>query len=262
MNDDILLTREQIGQALEYADPSMCIRRIHLKHKDRLDPLCIRMKLGQYQIGTNLTKSEEQERVYYTERGVMEICRWSRQPKTNLFMDWVWDIVEKYRHNDLVSMNDFTQVANAVFSLTKTVSELTKAMTDITTTITVMQNEINNLKTTQKSISQRKYSYWSTKMFPKYQLLAEYFDISYTELYKNLYREMQNLYPDIDLNQLKEDYCYENKLETCYTLDAIEHSPHIRVLFENVVDTLLRQYDLMQPETTQTKYTTIFDKAS
>ena len=262
MNDDILLTREQIGQALEYADPSMCIRRIHLKHKDRLDPLCIRMKLGQYQIGTNLTKSEEQERVYYTERGVMEICRWSRQPKANLFMDWVWDIVEKYRHNDLVSMNDFTQVANAVSSLTTTVSDLAKAMTDITTTITAMQNEINNLKTTQKVISQRKYSYWSTKMFPKYQLLAEYFDISYTELYKNLYREMQNLYPDIDLNQLKEDYCYENKLETCYTLDVIEHSPHIRVLFENVVDTLLRQYDLMQPETTQTKYTTIFDKAS
>lgn len=262
MNDDILLTREQIGQALEYADPSMCIRRIHLKHKDRLDPLCIRMKLGQYQIGTNLTKSEEQERVYYTERGVMEICRWSRQPKANLFMDWVWDIVEKYRHNDLVSMNDFTQVANAVSSLTTTVSDLAKAMTDITTTITAMQNEINNLKTTQKVISQRKYSYWSTKMFPKYQLLAEYFDISYTELYKNLYREMQNLYPDIDLNQLKEDYCYENKLETCYTLDVIEHSPHIRVLFENVVDTLLRQYDLMQLETTQTKYTTIFDKAS
>lgn len=262
MNDDILLTREQIGQALEYADPSMCIRRIHLKHKDRLDPLCIRMKLGQYQIGTNLTKSEEQERVYYTERGVMEICRWSRQPKANLFMDWVWDIVEKYRHNDLVSMNDFTQVANAVSSLTTTVSDLAKAMTDITTTITAMQNEINNLKTTQKVISQRKYSYWSTKMFPKYQLLAEYFDISYTELYKNLYREMQNLYSDIDLNQLKEDYCYENKLEACYTLDAIEHSPHIRVLFENVVDTLLRQYNLMQPETTQTKYTTIFDKVS
>lgn len=264
MNDDILLTREQIGQALGYSDPAMCIRRIHLKHKDRLEELCIRIKepTDQYQNGTSRNNNLMTERVYYTERGVMEICRWSRQPKANLFMDWVWDIVEKYRHNDLVSMNDFIQVANAVSSLTTTVSDLAKAMTDITTAITAMQNEINNLKTTQKVISQRKYSYWSTKMFQKYQLLAEYFDISYTELYKNLYREMQNLYPDIDLNQLKEDYCYENKLETCYTLDAIEHSPHIRVLFENVIDTLLRQYDLMQPETTQTKYTTIFDKAS
>lgn len=24
----------------------------------------------------------------------MEICRFSRQPKANRFMDWVWDIVE------------------------------------------------------------------------------------------------------------------------------------------------------------------------
>lgn len=265
INDDILLTREQIGQALDYSNPIKAIQNIHVKHKDRLDNLCIHVKsetfdIPQIEVGRN--NNLMTERVYYTERGIMEICRWSRQPKANLFMDWVWDIVEKYRHNDLVSMNDFTQVANAVSSLTTTVSGLSKAMTDIITTITAMQNEINNLKITQKVISQRKYSYWSTKMFPKYQLLAEYFDISYTELYKNLYREMQNLYPDIDLNQLKEDYCYENKLETCYTLDAIEHSPHIRVLFENVVDTLLRQYDLMQPETTQTKYTTIFDKAS
>lgn len=262
MNDDILLTREQIGQALEYSNPIKAIQKIHLKHQDRLDELCVHLKLGHHQTGGDLNKSEEQERVYYTERGIMEICRWSRQPKANLFMDWVWDIVEKYRHNDLVSMKDFTQVTNAVSSLTKTVSDLAKAMMNITTTITAMQIEINNLKTTQNSISQRKYSYWSTKMFPKYQLLAEYFDISYTELYKNLYREMQNLYPDVDLNQLKDDYCYENRLENCYTLDAIEHAPHIRVLFENVVDTLLRQYDLMQSETAQTKYTTIFDKAS
>ena len=44
MNNDILLTREQIGQALEYSDPSKAIRKIHLKHKDRLDELCIRIK--------------------------------------------------------------------------------------------------------------------------------------------------------------------------------------------------------------------------
>lgn len=101
-NDDILLTREQIGQALEYADPSKAIRKIHLKHKDRLDELCVRLKLGSTQNGANLTKSEEQERVYYTERGIMEICRWSRQKNANIFMDWVWDIIEKYRHNNLI----------------------------------------------------------------------------------------------------------------------------------------------------------------
>lgn len=42
MNDDILLTREQIGQALEYMDPAKAIQKIHLKHKDRLEGLCLR----------------------------------------------------------------------------------------------------------------------------------------------------------------------------------------------------------------------------
>ena len=45
LNDDILLTREQVGLALEYSDPSRAIRKIHFKHKDRLEPLCIRKKL-------------------------------------------------------------------------------------------------------------------------------------------------------------------------------------------------------------------------
>lgn len=66
MNDDMLLTREQIGQALEYKDLSKAIRKIHLKHKDRLEPLCIRLKLDNNQNGANLSKSEEQERVYYS----------------------------------------------------------------------------------------------------------------------------------------------------------------------------------------------------
>lgn len=36
-NDDILLTREQIGQALEYANPQKAIDNIHSKHRDRLN---------------------------------------------------------------------------------------------------------------------------------------------------------------------------------------------------------------------------------
>lgn len=53
-------------------------------------------------LGANLSKSEEQERAYYTQRGIMEICRWSRQPKANDFMDWVWDVIENYRKGNLV----------------------------------------------------------------------------------------------------------------------------------------------------------------
>ena len=83
------------------------------------------------------------------------------------------------------------------------------------------------------------------KIDNKFDSLAEYFEIQLKDLYKNLYREFQNMYPDIELNQIVDDYCYENKLETCYTLDAIEHDKTVRVLFEQLVDTLLEKYDLV-----------------
>ena len=57
-------------------------------------------------------------------------------------------------------------------------------------------------------------------MFTKYQALADYFEISYKELYKNLYRELENRYPDVEVNQIVDDYCYENHLETCYPFDT------------------------------------------
>ena len=100
--------------------------------------------------------------------------------------------------------------------------------------------------TTPKSLPKKqRFTYWQSKMFPKYQALAEYFEIQLKDLYKNLYREFQNMYTDIELNQIVDDYCYENKLETCYTLDAIEHDKTVRVLFEQLVDTLLEKYDLV-----------------
>ena len=100
--------------------------------------------------------------------------------------------------------------------------------------------------TTPKSLPKKqRFTYWQSKMFPKYQALAEYFEIQLKDLYKNLYREFQNMYPDIELNQIVDDYCYENKLETCCTLDAIEHDKTVRVLFEQLVDTLLEKYDLV-----------------
>ena len=81
-------------------------------------------------------------------------------------------------------------------------------------------------------------------MFTKYQALADYFEISYKELYKNLYRELENRYPDVEVNQIVDDYCYENHLETCYPLDAIEHNRRVRILFEQLVDNLLEKYNL------------------
>ena len=237
MNDNILLTREQIGSALEYTNPRTAIKNIHRKHKDRLDELSIRIKSGGYQ-NEPTSKSEEQERVYYTERGIMEICRWSRQPLANQFMDWCWDVIEKYRNNQ--------EFANTIDNTA--LNTLTQAITALTSTVSTMQQDISSIKKqqtqNQKQIPKKSFSHWTSKMFPKYQLLMDYFGIDRKELYHNLFLELQNLYPDIDLTQMQDDYCFENNLDSGFTMDVIEHNKELRILFENMVENLLDRYKL------------------
>ena len=72
----------------------------------------------------------------------------------------------------------------------------------------------------------------------------EHFDVTLKDLYHNLFLEFQTLYPDIDLVQQQEDYCFENGLERCYTVEVIEHNKDLRNLFEHMVDDLLDRYKL------------------
>ena len=123
MNNDILLTREQIGIALDYKYPDDALSKIHKRHSDRLDPLSTVARLAS-------TDGKYYDTILYNERGVMEICRWSNKPKANLFMDWVWDIIEKYRHNELQP----------------NLQPLIDSLSILTQTITTMQQDINTLK--------------------------------------------------------------------------------------------------------------------
>lgn len=146
--------------------------------------------------------------------------------------------------------------------ITEALTSITNTLTTLTQTMTSMQQEINAINETQSvqpKLPKKKWSYWSTKMYPKYQLLTDYFHITHKELYKNLYSELQNIYPDIDLNQEIDDYCYENKLESAYTLDVIEHNPTLRMLFESVINNLLDRYNLAEVNNNVIRYTTIFD---
>ena len=92
------MTREQIGTALEYSDPRIAIYKIHQRNADRLDPSSSVTKLVT-QVGNH---TEERELFCYNLRGVMEICRFSRQPKADAFMDFCWDIMESLMRGDSV----------------------------------------------------------------------------------------------------------------------------------------------------------------
>lgn len=87
---DILMTRKQIGQALEYSNPDDAIYRIHERHKDRLDKFSVVVNLSS-------TDGKAYDTKLYNSKGIMEICRWSQQPKADAFMDWVWEVIESIR---------------------------------------------------------------------------------------------------------------------------------------------------------------------
>lgn len=250
MNDDILLTREQIGQALEYANPAKAIQKIHLKHKDRLENLCFRMSEVRYPqnggIGVNV------ETVYYTQRGIMEICRWSRQPLANKFMDWVWDIVEKYRSKEIL---DFTCVTHTLNQLMNVFQKYENQICKIEKQLAVQQKQLNRLTTHKKP-----YNPWFSKMSPKYKLLEEHFNITRGELYKEILMELKKTY-GLDPNQIQVDYCYENNLDTCYHLEPYEFVPTYRKMIEEIIDKNLLKFGIMEDNQVLPckEYKTIFD---
>ena len=226
MNDDILLTREQIGSALEYANPDDALSKIHRRHKDRLDQLSVIAKLSS-------TDGKEYNTYLYTERGVMEICRWSNKPKANQFMDWCWDIVTRYRQGEINNIN---------------LQPLLDAIASLTVAVTSTQQDIQILiqsSSAHRQLPRKRYfSRWTNKMMPKYQLLMDYLHVDRKELYHNLFMELQNLYPDIDLAQAQDDFCFENNIDSCFTMDVIEHTKSLRDIFEHMVDSILSQYKL------------------
>ena len=237
MNDDILLTREQIGIALEYSNPMNAIYKIHKRHQDRLDNLSICLSDG---LGHEI--------YYYNERGIMEICRWSNSKKANIFMDWVWDIIEKYRHNELQP----------------NLQPLIDSLSILTQTITTMQQDIQELKQSQRNrylLEKRYPSAWYKKIVPKYKMLMDYFDCTRSELYSSIYKELEDIY-NIDINQIYEDYCYENHLlkNECYPMDAIEHNTQLRDALTLLIDSSLVKYRLQtEDEIKNFKRKTLFD---
>lgn len=242
MNDDILLTREQIGIALEYSDPNVALSKIHKKHKDRLDELSVVTKLES-------TDGKEYNTTLYSERGIMEICRWSRQPKANIFMDWVWDIIEKYRHNELQP----------------NLQPLIDSLLILTQTITTMQQDINTLKESQlqKKLPEKKYSRWKTNTFNKLNTLLSYVNthseenLKLSEIIHLVIQETEDTY-NIEINDYVEAYKSEFNLDTNpYAIDVINYYKDIKDMFTLTLDSIMTRLNLS--DNTKSASKNIFD---
>ena len=94
-DNNIYMTRKQIGEALDYADSDSAIRRLHNRetNKDRLDKFSTRVALTRVEGNREVTR----DTVLYTEKGIYEITRISEQPKADKFYDWVYDQIQLIR---------------------------------------------------------------------------------------------------------------------------------------------------------------------
>ena len=92
-NSDFWATREQIGQLLGYAEPMKSIAKIHERNIDRLNKFSTIVKLTTVEGNRTVTR----EVIVYNFKGLLEICRFSNQPKANAVMDFLWEIADEIR---------------------------------------------------------------------------------------------------------------------------------------------------------------------
>ena len=173
--------------------------------------------------------------------------------KLELYQDKCADVLASV-FIDKKSTNDI----NAEFLAESISNAITVALQPITERLEKIEQTQTN-----RYLSSRRYpSAWYKKIAPKYKMLMEYFDCTRSELYSNIYKELEDTY-DVDINQIHEDYCYENNLlkDECYPMDAIEHHIQLRDALTLLIDSSLIKYGLQTEEQIKNfKRETLFDR--
>ena len=243
-NKEYLVTREQIGRALGYSNPANAIKNIHLKHKERLDKFSTQLTLG-YVEGDRYV---ERERILYNRKGIMEICRWSRQPLADKFMDWCWEIMDRLISNSLntvtLSREEYSMIINTVNEvgqLNKVNEQLTRQLQIISAQNTTMQDKLSRMwQKIMLIVPPAHYSSWKNKMSQKIVSLAKI--LGYTNdddrksIYSDIYNMMRSDY-DIDLDSYKENYLLSQiDCKNVAMIDVIDSDTALRDIFEEIVD--------------------------
>lgn len=158
IENEFYMTRRQIGEALGYVKADDAIQQIYDRNKDRLDPLSTTLTLG----GVEGNRWVNRNTRVYTLRGVMEICRFSRQPNADKFMDFVWDVMESLYHGrsvlatpDQTSAVAMQTIQALVDSTLKTQAETARCMVTMTSTLAALANHFAGAVPAQQPAPQK-----------------------------------------------------------------------------------------------------------
>lgn len=261
------MTREQIGRALECKEPRKYIAKIHERNADRLNPLSsvvnLTTEVGNY--------TQERQTYMYSLRGVMEICRLSRQPKADAFMDFCWDIMESLMRGDSVLATpqmdaalskEFIDVRlHALFDSMKNLqSELDSTRKDLSDQIEEARATSNEALNVISSVSQcvhqikdkqmddairstrnftpRKdvMSDWRKKMYERINVIAEINEMKVQDVFRDIYEYMNRVYTFV-IEEERKKYCARTgRTGHIPTIDVVEASTMYKSIFGALVE--------------------------
>ena len=260
-SDEVLLTREQIGTALEYTNPRNAIKNIHARHQERLDKYSVVVSVSN-EGGTNLvppsrnaasgtnegglklsppsrrTDGGEQETVLYTRKGVMEICRWSKQPKADAFMDFVWDIADKLIKGEAKVVPAQQPATPAMEDWASRVERISDGLDDISRRLSTVERSTSFSNYYLRLQARSGYDRtWERRAIRNVKAIASYIGMDEKSLLRKIYREMESRY-GIVLNDFSRDYKRVKKISRCSTLSVISFSFPLREMCEAVIQEL------------------------
>lgn len=261
------MTREQIGTALEYTSPVVAIKKIHDRYADRLDALSSITNLV-----TEVGNHTQMRQTYvYNLRGVMEICRFSRQPKADAFMDFCWDIMESLMRGDSVLATpqmdaalskEFIDVRlHALFDSMKSLqSELNSTRKNLSEQIEEARATSNEALNVISSVSQcvhqikdkqmddairstrnftpRKdvMSDWRKKMYERINVIAEINEMKVQDVFRDIYEYMNRVYTFV-IEEERRKYCARTgRTGHIPTIDIVEASTMYKSIFGALVE--------------------------
>lgn len=261
------MTREQIGRALEYSDPVTAICKIHNRNADRLGPLSSTTKL----VVSEKNRTNTREFYMYSLRGVMEICRLSRQPKADAFMNFCWDIMESLMHGDSVLATpkmdaalskEFIDVRlHALFDSMKNLqNELNSTRKDLSEQIEEARATSNEALNVISSVSQcvhqikdkqmddairstrnftpRKdvMSDWRKKMYECINVIAAINEMKVQDVFRDIYEYMNRVYTFV-IEEERRKYCARTgRTGHIPTIDIVEASTMYKSIFGALVE--------------------------
>lgn len=96
--NNIYMSRTQIGYALQYKNPQDAIKKIHLRHYEKLQQRYVEV------VGDNLSPrprdlGKKTSIFMYDERGILDVIRWSTTEIADQYFDWVYDIIQPIKKN-------------------------------------------------------------------------------------------------------------------------------------------------------------------